>query len=284
MSNKENCSAPASCQLPDRRAAQRGDPVEPGRAQGLLDARGGEHAAVADQDHVAQPEALLQLGDLSRDGGRIGGIALEHLDRDRTAVRGTEQADHQLRPVATAVAAVAVACQRTAASLEVGGGDIVEHQHAVFEMAASQRVFDERLLAAEPVEGGVDLAHGDAAEAKGLTQRVAGGGAVEHPGGGQLGRRIEQPSDDESQRQIAPALRGTAWQQVIEADAPGDGERGQDVAVREGAADFETAVADASQFVATQQGAEQFDPFAGPIGQIGQCAIFGLAGLAVAFP
>jgi hypothetical protein len=54
--------------------------------------------------------------------------------------------------------------------------------------------------------------------------------------------------------------------------------------MREGAADFETVVADGSQFVAPQHGAEQFDPLAGPIGQIGQCAIFGLAGLAVAFP
>ena len=43
------------------------------------------------------------------DGRRIGGIAFEHLDRDRTAIRGTQQADHQLRPVAAAVAAVAVA-------------------------------------------------------------------------------------------------------------------------------------------------------------------------------
>jgi hypothetical protein len=89
----------------------------------------------------------------------------KHLDRDRTAVRGTQQADHQLRPVAAAVAAVAVAGQRTAASLEVGGGDIVEHQHAILEVAAGEVVFDERLLAAEPVEGGVDRARGDAAEA-----------------------------------------------------------------------------------------------------------------------
>ena len=125
----------------DRRTTQRGDPVETGRAQRLLDPCGGEHAAVADQHDVAQPEALLQLGDLSRDGGRIGGVALEHLDRDRTAVGGTQQADHQLRPVAAAVAAVAVAGQRTAASFEVGGGDVVEHQRAVPEMTAGEAGF-----------------------------------------------------------------------------------------------------------------------------------------------
>jgi hypothetical protein len=233
---------------------------------------------------VAQPEALLQLGDLSRHGGRIGGIALEHLDRDRTAVGGAQQADHQLRPVGAAVTAVAVAGQRTATSLEVGGGDIVEHQHAILEMTACEAVFDEALFAAEPVEGGVDLARGDAAEAKHFAQRVAGGGGVEHPGGGQFGGRIEQPGDDQSQRQVAPPLGGTAGQQIVETDAPGDGQRAKDVAMWEGAADFETVVADGSQFVATQQGAEQFDPLAGPIGQIGQCAVLGLAGFAVAFP
>jgi hypothetical protein len=58
-------------------------------------------------------------------------------------------------------------------------------------MTAGQRGFDERLLAAEPVEGDVDLARGDAAEAKHFPQRVGGSGGVEHSGGGQLRGRIE---------------------------------------------------------------------------------------------
>src|SRR6185437_13062741 len=102
-------------------------------------------------------------------------------------------------------------------SLEVGGGDVVQHQRTVLEMAAGQLVFDEGLLAAEPVEGGVDL---------------AGGGAAEHSRGGQLGGRIEQSGEDQRKRQVAPAWRGSAWQQVIEADAPGGGEGGEHVAMR----------------------------------------------------
>ena len=144
VSNRDNCSgppSPASCL--DRRGTQGGDPVQTRRGAGLLDPRAGDHAAVADQDHVAQPEALLQLGDLRRDGGRIGGVAFEHLDRDRTTVGGTQQADHQLRPVAAAVAAVAVPSQRAAASFQLGGGDVVEHQRAVLEMTAGELVFDE---------------------------------------------------------------------------------------------------------------------------------------------
>ena len=49
----------------DRRRAQRGDPVEPGRFDLLGDARLGDHAAVADQHHVVEAEALLQLVDLA---------------------------------------------------------------------------------------------------------------------------------------------------------------------------------------------------------------------------
>jgi hypothetical protein len=35
---------------------------------------------------------------------------------------------------------------------------------------------------------------------------MAGGGGIQHPRGCQLGRRIEQPGDDQGQRQIAAAL------------------------------------------------------------------------------
>ena len=74
---------------------------------------------------ILPPEAQLQLSDLRRDGGRIGDIALEHLDCDRTTIGGAQQADHQLRAVTAAVAAVAVEGERTAASFEVSGGDVI---------------------------------------------------------------------------------------------------------------------------------------------------------------
>src|ERR1700712_5144566 len=169
---------------------------------------------------MAQPEALLQFGDLRRDGGWIGGVAFEHLDRDGTTIGGTQQADHQLRPVAAAVAAIAVMGQRTATALEIGGGDVVEHERAVLQMAARELVLDEGLLAAEPVEGGVDLAGGDAAEAEGFAQRMTGGGAVEHARCCQFGRWVEQPGDDERPCQVTAALGRAAGQQVVEAMRP----------------------------------------------------------------
>src|SRR6201981_3670242 len=83
-----------------------------------------------------QLEALLQLVDLCRQRQRIGGIAFKHLHRDRAAVGGAHQANDNLRPVATVVAAVAMLRQFAAAPFEIGGGDIVEQQRAILEVAA----------------------------------------------------------------------------------------------------------------------------------------------------
>src|ERR1700761_8254526 len=143
------------------------------------------------RDGVTHQSAIDRRLITGGDGGRIGGVAFEYLHRRGATVRGAQQADHQLWPVTPTGAAGTAASQDTAAPFQVGGGDVVEHQCAVLEMAAGELVFDAGLLAAEPVEGGVDLAGGDAAEAKGFTQRVAGGGTVEHPRRCEFRRRIE---------------------------------------------------------------------------------------------
>jgi hypothetical protein len=65
------------------RAARRSSPAR--RLDVCGDAGLGDHAAVADQDHVIEPEALLELLDLARQRHRIGGVTVEHLDGDRAA-------------------------------------------------------------------------------------------------------------------------------------------------------------------------------------------------------
>ena len=106
-------------QVLDRRPAQRGDPVQAGGSDVLADARLGDHTAIADQHDMLKAEALLELVDLRRQRHRIGGVAREHLDGDRTAVRGAEQAVDDLQAAPLAVTAVATFGQRTAASLHV---------------------------------------------------------------------------------------------------------------------------------------------------------------------
>jgi hypothetical protein len=144
--------------------------------------------------------------------------------------------------------------QFAAAPLEISGGDIVEQQRAILQVAAGQRGFDERLLAAQPVERAIDLLGGDLAEPQHLAERMAGGGGVQHPCGRQLGRRLEQARDDQRQRQITSALRCPARQHGVERDAARGAERGQHVAVRQRADDFHR-LDGGQQFVAAQHGA-----------------------------
>jgi hypothetical protein len=270
-------------ELLDRRRPQCGDPIQTSRAQRLLDARAGQQSAVAHHHHALQLEALLQLVDLRRQGHRIGGVAFEHLDRYRAAVGRAHQADDNLRPVTAVVAAVAMLRQLAAAPFEIGGGDIVEQQRAILQMAAGQCGFDERLLTAQPVERGIDLLGGDTAEPQHLAQRMGGGGGVQHPRGRQLGRRLEQARNDQGQRQIPPALRRPARQHGVERDAARSAERGQHVAVRQRADDFHR-LGGGQQFVAAQHGAELLNALGGPAGQVGEGAVLGLAGLAITLP
>src|SRR5436190_9796374 len=128
--------------------------------------------------------SLKRCFSLSICDDRVSGSAVlpsEHLDRDRAAVRGTHQANDNLRPVATVIATVSMLRQFAAASFEIGGGDVVEQQRAILEVAAGQCGLDEWLLAAQPVERGIDLASGNLAKPQHLAQRMAGGRGVQHP-------------------------------------------------------------------------------------------------------
>jgi hypothetical protein len=96
---------------PDRRRPQGGDPVEPGRLDGLLKARLRDHAAIADQHDALKRERLLELVDLARQRRRIAGIACEHFDRNRAAVGRAQQTEYDLQLAGLAVAAVASSSQ-----------------------------------------------------------------------------------------------------------------------------------------------------------------------------
>ena len=91
-------------QLRDLRRAQGADPVHALGLEHLLDARRGQHAAVAHPGDALDAEALLELGHLRGHRGRVGGVALEHLHRDRAALGRADQAEDDLRVVALAVA------------------------------------------------------------------------------------------------------------------------------------------------------------------------------------
>jgi hypothetical protein len=110
---------------------------------------------------------------------------------------------------------------------------------------------------------------------------VACGFTVEHSRGGQLRRRVEQPGDDEPQRQVATALWRTAGQQVVEADAPGSAQSSEDMAMRQRPADLEAGLADWGQRITAQRGAQGLDTLERQLGEVGQRAVLDLAVLAI---
>ena len=103
----------------DRRCAQAGNPIQTRWLEVIADARRGDHSAISDQHHAADPEAILELLDLRAQRGRIGRVAVEDLDRNRQPLSRAQQPIDDLRTVAPVIAAVAVLRQRTAAALKI---------------------------------------------------------------------------------------------------------------------------------------------------------------------
>ena len=132
-------------------------------------------------------------------------------------------------------------------------------------MAAGQSGFDEALLAAQPIQRGVDILGGDAAESQHLAQRITSGGGIQQPRGGQFGRRVEQTGDDQCECQITSALRRAAGQQGIELDPAGGAKRGEHVTMGQSTDDL-NGVDGGKQLLAAQHGAQLLDPLGRPVG------------------
>jgi len=231
---------------------------------------------------VTQAEPPFELVDLRSQRRGIAGIALEHLDRDRAAVHCTQQADDDLKLVASAITAIAMARQRTAAPLQPGRRHVVQHQHAVAQMALRQGGLDGPLRSAQPVERGVDLVGPHATQLQRRAQRAPRRRLVQAARRRQLRRRIEQPGDDQPQRQPGTPLQRPR-QQAIELDTPRHPQRRQHVTVRQRAHDLQS-LAGRHQAIAAQHGAQGLDPLGRPIRQILQRAILDLRAVAIAFP
>src|SRR6195256_4072424 len=117
----------AADDLGDGRGAQRGDEVETGRPDGLPDPRLGDHAAITDQHHAIEVEALLELGDLGLQRRGIADIAFEDFDRDRATILAAQQSENDLQLAVLAVTVVPELGQLAGAALEIGRTDVVEH-------------------------------------------------------------------------------------------------------------------------------------------------------------
>ena len=188
-------------QLLDGRCPQGADPVDAADLGEALDAGLCEHAPVAHQHDVGEPEGVAQLVQLGLEGGGIGGVPAKGLHRDRAALAVGEQAEHHLGAVGSVVAAVAVRCERTVAALEPGGADVEQHQATGCEVPSRQCPLDGPLARVEPVERVIQLVLGGTLD----TQLGGEGGGTEASRGGQLRGRRQDACHDERQREVAPA-------------------------------------------------------------------------------
>ena len=158
-------------QLADGRGAQRGDPPVGVRPRGPVlplvqgvDAGAGDHAAVADHDHLLQAELLPDHVDDGGERGGVAGVAGEDPDRDRAALGVGEQPVLDLQFPFLAVPGVAAGGQRAARAFQPRAGQVEQrHPRRVGlrgQVAAGQPGLDRVLPVLQPVHRGVDVIGG----------------------------------------------------------------------------------------------------------------------------
>jgi hypothetical protein len=267
----------------DLRGAQRADPVQAGRAQLAVDAGAGEHAAVPDQTDPGQPEPLLEFLDLCGQGGRVGGVAVEHLDRHRDAVVRAQQPVDDLPPAAHPVPGVADLAERAGAALECRRGHVVEDQGVLGQVPGRERGLDPVLAVEHPVHRGVQVVCVAARDAQHRAQRAGGGLGAQRAGDRQLRGRVDHLCDQHGQHQI-PLPGPRRVDQLRNAEPVRGAQHRGDVAVRQAAGDLERGGQVHPGRQPLQHPGQRVDLVCRPPAQVGQGAVLDLAAVPVALP
>ena len=272
----------------DRGRAQRGDPPEIGCGVGVVvefaqrvDARGGDHAAIAHQHQPRDTELVADHGDDLGERDRVGGVAGEHPHRDRAAGRVGEHPVLDLLAALLAVAGVAARGQLATPAGHPRAGQ-VEQRHPAWihvrgKVFGRELLLDRVLPLGEPVHRGVDLVGGRAGHAQ-----IHPEGGVGPPGQrGQFRLRPHHPRDDQREHDVArPARRPQQRGQAQLARHRRD--RGH-VPVRQRPDDAELA-AGRHQRLPLQRRLQCGDRLGGQPRQVGQRLVLHLAALAVGAP
>src|SRR5580693_3313104 len=179
------------------------------------------------------------------------------------------------------IAAVAELRQFAPPPLQIARGDVVEHEHAILEVALGEDLLDAALAAAQEVEGGVEFVLVDLAQAEHGADRVSGGRLAELARGRQLGGRFNDPRHYHGEDQLGPALRSLR-QRFVEPEPAHRPEHGGDVAVRQRTGDLEALGSERREGLAGEHPAQAVDLRLRPVGDVGERARLNLAALAIA--
>ena len=233
-------------------------------------------------------EKLFKLGRLAGEGHRVSGIAGEHLDRHRTAVRSAQETIDDLPFAALAVTVVAKLGKPAATAFQIARRDVVEHQGATGEMAFGKHRLDRWLAHQKPVECAVEFVLIDHPE----TQLFAKGRGRclgrKRAGGGELGAGTEDAIDDEGEDEVAAAVArglshsGIGANQLVKADLARGAEHGGDMTVRQRPPDGYGVLVRGNDSAALEQHLEAGDPLGRPVRQVQQGAFLDPAGLTIA--
>ena len=121
----------------------------------------------------------------------------------------------------------------------------------------------------------------DLTEAEQFAEARRGGGGRQRAGGGEFGGRVEDPTDQQGEDEIAATIAAGA-EDTVEADLAGGAERGGDVAMWQAADDGEGVTLGGDDGAAFEHAAQAFDMGRGPVGEIAEGALTNLAAFAVA--
>ena len=194
-------------------ALERRDPGQPRVRAQRLHRRLPDHAPIAHQDHLIEPEVLLQSQHLGHECGRIGDVSLIHRHRHRAAAPVGEQPVIDLQLAALAIAVVAELGERTLRALEVARGQVVERQCARAQVARRELLLDAALTCEQPVHRRVQIVLVAVHDAKVLGQRRG----VPPARGRELGVRGEHPCGHHGAHALPLGL-GTCAQKLREAE------------------------------------------------------------------
>ena len=195
--------------------AQRGDPAEIGCGVRIvvefaqrLDARGGDHAAIAHQHQPRDAQRVADDGDDLGERVRVGGVAGKHPHRDRASGRVGEHPVLDLLAALLAVAGVAARGQLAAPPGHPRAGQVEQRHPARIHLRGKvfgrELALDRLLAVGQPVHRGIDLVGARAGHAQ-----IHPEGGVGPPGQrGQFRARTQHPRDDQREGDVArPARR-----------------------------------------------------------------------------
>ena len=186
------------------------------------------------------------------------------------ASRVGQQPVLDLRLAALAVPGVPVGGQLAVAALHPGGGQAGHRDAALVQVPGGQLLLDVILAGDQPVHRGVDVVGGRAGHA----QVGAEGHVVPPAGRGQLGRRAQDPRDDQRVGQVP--LRAGRAEQGREAERAGHRVHGGGVPVRQRPGDLERG-ARVDQGRAGQHRADRGDRLGRQVRQVRQGLLADLA-------